>query len=127
MANVSLEVVLMMFFLTLSSVNVDFLGHELWKRTYTTKKTLPNTQCVKHVGKTEFVAARLHLEYETYVVYVGSVSSVALPSFSPFDAVYSSRRPQIFDLIAEEAPIKVLAEYLDFANIFSLDLTSKLS
>ena len=40
--------------------------------------------------------------------------------------VHPSRRPQISGLIAKKAPIKVPAEYLDFADIFSPDLASKL-
>ena len=36
------------------------------------------------------------------------------------------RRPQISGLIAKEAPAKVPAEYLDFADVFSPDLASEL-
>ena len=36
--------------------------------------------------------------------------------------VYPSHRSQKACLIAEEPPIKVLAKYIDFANVFSLDL-----
>ena len=52
---------------------------------YTTKEALLTTRRVELVGKTEFAAAELDPEYETYVVHVGSVSSVALPSSSPLD------------------------------------------
>ena len=77
------------------------------------------------MGKKEFVAAELDPEHETYIVHVGSVSSVALPSSFPLD-VHPSRRPQIASLIAEEAPTKVLIEYADFVDVFSSDLASKL-
>ena len=77
------------------------------------------------MGKNKFAAAELDSEYETYVVYVGSVSSIALPSSSPLD-VHPSRRPQIDGLIAKEAPMKVLAEYANFANVFSSDLVPEL-
>ena len=40
--------------------------------------------------------------------------------------VHPSRRPQVSGLIAEEAPTKILAEYSDFADVFSPDLASKL-
>ena len=120
-ANVSLEVVLGMLFLTLSGADVDFLGRELWWKTYINKEAFPTTRCVKLVGKKEFVAATLDPEHETYVVHVGSVSSVVLPSSSPLN-VHPFRRPQIAGLIDEEAPTKVPAKYSDFADIFSLDL-----
>ena len=79
------------------------------------------------MSKKEFAATALNLEYETYVVYVESVSSVALSSFSPLNVVYPSCRAPISGLIAKKAPTKIIAKYLDFADIFFLDLTSKLS
>ena len=82
MANVSLEVILGMLFLTLSGANVNFLGRKLWWRTYTIKKALPTTRCIELVDKKEFAAAMLDLEHETYVVYIGSFSSDASPSSS---------------------------------------------
>ena len=82
MANISLKVVFGMSFLTLSGANINFFGQELRWRTYTTKKAFLTTRCIELVSKKEFAAAMLDSEYETYVVYVGSVSSNALPSSS---------------------------------------------
>ena len=69
----------------------------------------------------KFAAVELELELKTYVVYVGSVSSVASPSSSLLDV---HRRPQKASLIAEETPTKVSNEYVDFA--FFPNLASKL-
>ena len=77
------------------------------------------------MDKKEFIVATLDSEHETYLVHVKSISSTALPSSSPLD-VHPFHRPQIAGLIAEEAPIKIPAEYLDFADVFLLDLASKL-
>ena len=74
------------------------------------------------MGKNEFAAAALDPEYETYIVYIAFLSSTLLASFD----VYPFREPQISGLIAEEAPTKVPAEYLDFADVFSPDLASEL-
>ena len=94
MANISPEVVLGMSFLTLSGVNVDFLGRELRWRTYFTEEVLSTTRRVKLVGKKEFAATALDPEYEIYVVHVGSVCSDASPSSSPLELdVHPSRRP----------------------------------
>ena len=61
----------------------------------------------------------------TYIVHVKSVSSDAsLISF--LLNVYPSQKPQIFSLITKETPTKVSAKYLDFADVFSLDLAFKL-
>ena len=84
-ANVNLEVVLEIFFFILSDTNVNFLGRKLCWRTYTTKKALPTTRCVKLVGKKKFVAIVLNLEYKTYVVHVESVSSNTSPSYFPLN------------------------------------------
>ena len=127
MANVSPEVVFGMPFLTLNGADVDFLGWELRWRTYINKKALPTTRRVELVGKKKFAAVALNPESETFVVYVGSLSSNILPSSSPlkFD-VHSFCRPQVSSLIAKEAPTKVLAEYSDFVDVFSSNLASEL-
>ena len=127
MANVSLEVVLGMFFLILSSANVDFSGRELRWRIYTTKEVLSTTKRVELVGKKEFASAAFDPEHETYVVHVVSLSSTPLTSLkSPPLNVHPSRRPQKSGLIAKEALTKVPAKYSDFADVFSPDLAFEL-
>ena len=127
MANISPEVVLGMLYLTLNYADIDFLGRELWWETYSTKEALPTIRRIKLVGNKEFTAAALDLEHETYIVYIGLVRFNASPSSSPLKLdVHPSRRPQVSGLIAEEALTKVPAEYSDFADVFSLDLVSKL-
>ena len=126
-ANVSPEVVFGMLFFSLSGVDVDFLDLKLQWRTYTTEKALPTTRRIELVGKKEFAIAALDPESEIFIVYVMSLSSDVLPSFFLFELdIYPFRRPQVSDLIAEEASTKVFAGYLDFVNVFSLDLASKL-
>ena len=127
-ANISLEIVLKMPFLTLSDANIDFVHWELWWKTYTTEETLPTTRRVELVKKKKFVAATLNAEYEIYIVYVASFNSISLIASlgsTPLD-VHSSQKPQISSLIAEEALTKVPIKYSDFADVFSLDLASKL-
>ena len=77
--------------------------------------------------KKEFAVAALNLEHETYVVHVTSFSSTPLTSLksTPLD-VHPSWRPQISGLIAENASTKIFAKYLDFADVFSPDLTFEL-
>ena len=122
-ANVSQEVVFEMPFLILSGADVDFLGRKLQYRAYITKEALPTTIRVKLVGKKEFAATVLDPEYEIYVVHVASLSSTSLVVSLN---VHPCQRPQISGLIAKEGPTKVLAKYLDFTDVFSLDLASKL-
>ena len=82
------------------------------------KEALLTTGHIELVGKKKFAAVVLDPEYEIDVVQVGSVNSNALSSSSPLN-VHLSRKPQIVSLIAEEAPTKVSAKYLDFADVFS--------
>ena len=124
-ANVNPEVVLAMFFFTLSSTDVNFLSRELRWRTYTTKEALPTTKRVELVGKKKFAIVALDPESETFVVYIVSFSSDALPNFSLLN-IYPFNRSHISGLIAEEAFMKVSAEYSDFADVFSPDLASEL-
>ena len=63
MANVSLEVVFGMFFLTLSNIDVDFLDWELWWRIYTIQKAVSTSKCVKLMEKKEITAAALNLKH----------------------------------------------------------------
>ena len=79
------------------------------------------------MGKKKFAAATLDPESEIFVIYVASLSSNASSSSSPLKLnVHPSRRPQVSGLIVEEAPTKVPAKYLDFADVFSPDLAFEL-
>ena len=123
-ANISLKVVLGMFFLTLSGADIDFSAWELWWRTYTTKEAFLTIKHVELVGKKEFAATVLDQKYETYIVHVTSLSSALLIAFfgSTLFNVYPLQRPQISGLIAEEASIKIPNKYADIADVFSPDL-----
>ena len=74
------------------------------------------------MGKKKSAFALLDLEHETFVVHV------AFLSFTPLDAgVYPYRKPQITDLIAKKTFTKIFVKYIDFADIFFLDLASEFS
>ena len=76
---------------------------------------------IKLVGKKEFAITTLELEHETFIVYV------ALFSFIPLNTnIYLSCKLQIAGLIAKKVLIKIFAKYIEFANMFFLDLASKL-
>ena len=124
--NISPQIVHGIAFLKLSDADIDFLRCELHWRTYTTKKALITTKRVKLVGKKEFAAAVFYPKYETYIVHIESISSVTTPIFFLLNVIYPSCKPQISGLIAKKACTKVPAEHSNFANVFSLDLTSKL-
>ena len=82
------------------------------------------------MGKKEFTATALDPKHEIFVVHIASLNSttlvVSLGSIPLNANVHSFRRLQISRLIAEEALTKVSTKYLDFADVFSPDLASKL-
>ena len=96
-ANVSLKVVFGMSLLTLSNVDINFSVWKLWWRTYTTDEAFLTTRRVKLVGKKEFAAAALDLEYKTYIVHVTSLRYTPSVTFLKFILlnVYPFWRPQI--------------------------------
>ena len=119
MANINVEVVLDMPFITLSNADIQFVEKKLTWRSYITVETLPTTKRVELIDKKEFAKAALDENSETFVVHVASLNS------NPLD-VHPSRRPQISGLIAKEAPTKVSVEYVNFADVFSSDMAAKL-
>ena len=119
LTDISAEVVLGMLFLTLSNADIQFVEKELTWRFYTIAEALPTIKRVKLIDKKGFAKTVLDENSETFVVHIASLNSTLLD-------VYSSRRPQISGLITKKDPTKVSAEYLDFADVFSLDLASKL-
>ena len=125
MANISPKIVLKIPFLILSNVDVDFLDWKLWYKIYTFKKTFPITRHVKLMSKKEFATAMFGPEYESFVVQIASFSFVASPSSFLLN-VHPFNKSQIAGLITEKAFIKIFAKYLNFADIFSSDLASKL-
>ena len=66
-----------------------------------------------------FVAVALNLEYETFVIHVAFLNSILFN-------VYFFCRTQISDLIAKKAPTIVSNKYVNFADMFSLNLASKI-
>lgn len=93
--NVSPKVVLEMLFFTLNDAEIDFFERELRWKTYTTKEVFLTNKYIKLIEKKEFTIVALDPEYETFVVYVVSLTNFNLD-------VYLSCRSQIAGLIPEK-------------------------
>ena len=78
------------------------------------------------MGKKGFVVVALDSEYEIFIVHIASLSTTFLSSISLNANIHPFCRPQIADLIAKEAFIKVSNKYVKFVDVFSLDLVFKL-
>ena len=77
LADVNLDVVFVMLFLTINNADVDFQAWDLQWRSYNTRNILPNTSRVELIGKKEFATAALDLKHQVFVVHV-AVQSIDL-------------------------------------------------
>ena len=118
LANIGLEVVLGMPFLTLSKVDIRFVEQKLVWRTYTATEALPMTKRVQIIDKREFAAATLNADDEIFVVHIAALGE---PTTMP---IYPSCQAQVSALMSEETGI--LTEYSDFSNVFFLDSAAEL-
>ena len=109
LADISMEVVLGMPFLTLSNADVQFVEKELTWRSYTTAEALLTTKRVELIDKKEFAKAALDKNSETFVIHVASLN--------PIPGIHPDREAQIASLLTEE--VKILDQYSDFTDVFS--------
>ena len=75
LANINIEAVLYMPFLTLHNVDVQFAKKKLILRIYTTKEALPTTSRIEFINQKKVAKAALNENIEAFVVYIGSVIS----------------------------------------------------
>lgn len=83
MANINVEVILSIFFLTFSNANIEFVRKKLICRFYTTFKALPTTKQVDFINKKEFDKAVLNKDSKTFMVHI-----IALKALRAKMAIY---------------------------------------
>ena len=74
LANIGLEVVLVMLFLTLSKADIWFAERVLVWRTYTAAEALSTTRRVEIIDKRKFAVAVLNADNKTFVVHVAALA-----------------------------------------------------
>ena len=116
-ADIRIEVVLRILFLTFSNADIRFTERELVRRTYSTAEALLITRKIEITGKKEFAAAALNEEDKTFVVHMEALSVVD-------SSVYPSWQAQISLLDVQEVTIPF--EYADYTNVFSPDSATEL-
>ena len=70
MANIKFEVILEMFFLKISNVDILFGKKILTQRTYTINKILSTTEQIQIVNPKELIIVVLDFDSEIFVVYM---------------------------------------------------------
>ena len=118
LANISLEIVLRIHFLSLSKANIRFTEQKLVLRIYIAAETLSMIKRVKIINKWEFAVAALNADDKTFMVHV-----VALAKWTTM-LIYSSYQVQVALLKSEKNGI--LTECSNFSNVFSSDSAAKI-
>ena len=121
LADVKLEILLGILFLTINNVNIDFQAWNLQWRSYIIENVFPTTIQVELIRKKKFAVTALDPGYRAFVVHV-TVLSVDLG-----DKMHPSKRVQLAYLKADGALTKYPSEYADFADVFSPKLVAELS
>ena len=118
-ANTKFEVILRMLFLKISNADVSFGEETLTWKIYTTNKALPTTKQVQIVNLKEFVIVALDVNSKMFVVHMAIRGQEEMP-------VHSKRQAQVGALLFDKAPTKVLAEYSDYSDVFSVENAAEL-
>ena len=108
-----------MLFLKISNVDMSFSEKTLMWKSYTTNKALLTIQQVEIVNPKEFVMVTLNVNNKTFVVYVAIQKQEKMP-------VHSKKQAQVRALLFKNVFTKVLAEYSNYSNVFSVKNTAKL-
>ena len=120
MANTQFEVILGMLFLKISNANISFGKKTLTWKSCTTNKALSTTKWVQQVNLKKFVIAALDADSKTFVMHVTIREREEI-------LVHSESQAQIGALLFNKALTKVLVEYSDYSNIFSVKNAAELS
>ena len=119
-ADVKLNIVLRMFFLTINNIDIDAQWRDLSWRSYTTRNILLITKQIKLMEKKKFIIAVFYLKYKTCIIYIAAFY------INSDDEMYLLRNTQMTYLKANEAFIKISSKYADFVDVFLPKLVVKL-
>ena len=118
LANIGLEVVLGMLFLTFSRANIQFAEQEFVLRTYTAIEALLITKRVEIIDKKKFTVEALNEDNKIFVIYIAALVELITM------LIYSFHQAQIALLTSEET--RISAEYSNFSNVFFSDSAAEL-
>ena len=109
LADISIEVVLGMLFLTLENDDAQFVEKELIWRTYTNKESFLTTRQVEIIDLKKFAKAALEENVEAFLVLISSRKSKM--------SIHPARKAQLALPLTKKVTVPI--ELLDFADVFS--------
>lgn len=74
MADIKLDIVFEIFFLTISNVDIDFQAQDSQWRFYITRDVLLTTEKDELIGMKEFTIAVFDPEYKVFIIYIGTLN-----------------------------------------------------
>ena len=101
-------------FLKLNNADMLFGEGILTWKSYTTNKILPTIKQVQLIHPQEFVIAALDVNNKTFIVHVAIWKWEEMP-------VHSKKQVQVGALLFDKAPTKVIVEYFNYSNVFSVE------
>lgn len=116
-----MKVVLGMFFLALSNVDVKFDTRKWSLRKYIIAEAMPITKQVELIDKHEFVEVAFDKALEIFVVHMA-----VLEASVSIIIIYSTKKLFLVTSEQDKTPIESSIEYSDFIDIFSLNLVMEL-
>ena len=110
-ADINVEIVFEISFLTFNKVEMDFAEKEFTWKVYTITEALPIMKKIQIIDPKKFIKAALDLEQKVFIIHTVTL-------FVNLMKIYPDRKVWINILIADKAFITILAEYFDFEDIF---------
>lgn len=109
LADISVEMVLGIFFFTFSKANIHFADKEITGRPYTAAEAPFTIKRLELIDKKEFVKVVLDENIEVFMMHVTSLSLSLI-------LIHPARKPQIALIIVKK--VKISTKYLNFNNVF---------
>lgn len=110
-ADIKIDIVFEILFLTFSNANIQFAEGNLTWKTYTAVEALFTTKKIQIINQKEFVKVALDPNQKAFIVHIAA--------FTLKMTIYPSRQAQIASLKIIKIVVIVPAEYSDFTNVFS--------
>lgn len=114
LANISMDIALGIFFLTLNNIKVNFTNRKPKQRLYTIFKTFSTIRWIELGKKKKFAAIIMNLNDETFIVHI-----IFFVNFNLSLLVYPPQRALIASLKSDKTLISRFFEYANFVDFFS--------
>lgn len=124
LANISIDVVLMIYFFTLSNADIQFTYQELHQKSYTAAHFSLTIYYIEFISCKKFADATLNKNKRIFVVYMASLGSC---NKDLKISIYLFCNAQLALFIINKALIAISFKYFDYTNMISPESTAEFS